>query len=473
MLSLFISYLPYLLIGYFLYRSYQSPIFVMGIPYLMFFGPSLFFENLSLFVIPFRSFDSIAKSADILLFTWLILCWIIFRVRTIKDPQNILKIKFVGKKTNLIDYTVFFLILITCIGLSVVLTEYYAIFNVFDKFFILVSMFLGFFIVKDVALNTELESLEKFLFNIVLLNSLAAVLYLIHQGLHIDIYTTDMEYQTEIVNGQVITRTFWFMPVLLLFSVSFLLAFRKKNSYLAYGLVLINMLAIFITYTRSLLLNAILVFIFFFLLIGLKNKSIWKTIRGIAAISIAGIALFFLVSTVLPANTEYFVSRFKDLDEKPVDAQSNNLVYRFFKTDNVINKMNSTKTLFGYGPVTETQTPFVKIVDSAATDMVWAEIVFRWGMIGSVLFVFLYLYSILFALRIFMINEGLVAQLALGFLLTLASQLIEGLTSITILTPNRIPLSLWVFGLLSALSITLKNDLKEQNKIKNQPEVEF
>jgi len=468
-----ISYLPYLLIGYFLFRSYKDPIFIMGIPYLMYFGPSLFFENLSLFVIPFRSFDSIAKSADLLLFTWLILSWIIFRARTTQAPGEILKIKFIGKKTNLIDYTIFFLILITCVGLGIVLTEYYAIFNVFDKFFILISMFIGFFIIKDVALNTELESIEKFLMNIVLLNSLAAVLYLVHQGLHIDIYTTDMEYQTEIVNGQIITRTFWFMPVLLLFSVSFLLAFRKKNSYLAYGLILINMLAVFITYTRSLLLNAILVFIIFFLLIGLKNKSIWNTIRGIAVISTAGVLLFILVSMVLPANTEYFLSRFKDLSEKPVDAKSNNLVYRFYKTDNVVNKMNTTKTLFGYGSVTESQTPFVKVVDAAATDMVWAEIVFRWGTVGSILFVFLYLYSIFFALRIFMLNEGLVAQLALGFLLTLASQLIEGLTSITILTPNRIPLSLWVFGLLSALSITLKKDLNERNKLANQPEVVF
>lgn len=445
----------------------------MGIPYLMFFGPSLFFENLSLFVIPFRSFDSIAKSADLLLFTWLILCWIIFRARTTQDPQNILKIKFIGKKTNLIDYTIFFLMLITFIGLGIVLTEYYAIYNVFDKFFILISMFLGFFIIKDVALNTELESLEKFLVNIVLLNSFAAVLYLIHQGLHIDIYTSDMEYQTEIVNGQIITRTFWFMPVLLLFSVSFLLAFRKKNSFLAYGLILINMLAIFITYTRSLLLNAVLVFIFFFLLIGLKNKSIWNTIRGIVVISTAGFVLFLLVSMVLPANTEYFMSRFKDLKEKPVDAKSNNLVYRFYKTDKVVDKMNTTKTLFGYGSVTESQTPFVKVVDAAATDMVWAEIVFRWGMVGSMLFIFLYLYSIFFALRIFMLNEGLVAQLALGFLLTLVSQLIEGLTSITILTPNRIPLSLWVFGVLSALSITLQKDQKAKNIIENQPEVVF
>ena len=439
----------------------------------MFFGPSLFFENLSLFVIPFRSFDSIAKSADLLLFTWLVLCWIIFRVRTIQDPQNILKIKFIGKKTNLVDYTIFFLMLITCIGLGIVLTEYYAIYNVFDKFFILISMFLGFFIIKDVALNTELESLEKFLVNIVLLNSFAAVLYLIHQGLHIDIYTSDMEYQTEIVNGQIITRTFWFMPVLLLFSVSFLLAFRKKNIFLAYGLILINMLAVFITYTRSLLLNAVLVFIFFFLLIGLKNKSIWNTIRGIVVISTAGFVLFLLVSTVLPANTEYFLSRFKDLKEKPVDAKSNNLVYRFYKTDNVVNKMNTAKTLFGYGPVTESQTPFVKIVDAAATDMVWAEIVFRWGMVGSILFIFLYLYSVFFALRIFMFNEGIVSQLALGFLLTLVSQLIEGLTSITILTPNRIPLSLWAFGVLSALSVTLNIDQKEKNQKANQPEVVF
>ena len=72
-----------------------------------------------------------------------------------------------------------------------------------------------------------------------------------------------------------------------------------------------------------------------------------------------------------------------------------------------------------------------------------------------------------------MFNEGIVSQLALGFLLTLVSQLIEGLTSITILTPNRIPLSLWAFGVLSALSVTLNIDQKEKNQKANQPEVVF
>jgi len=119
--------------------------------------------------------------------------------------------------------------------------------------------------------------------------------------------------------------------------------------------------------------------------------------------------------------------------------------------------MDPVKVLFGYGSVTETQSPFVKFVNIATADMGWAEVVFRWGYLGLALFILLYIGSIIKAFFLFMRTEGVISKLSLVFLLTIVSQVIEGITSFTIMHPSRFPLALWYFGILSALFIANKN----------------
>lgn len=461
MLSLFTTFLPYILTGYFLFRAYKDPIFIIGIPFLMFLGPSIFFDNAVLFLLPFRSFESIGESSDILLLTWFAISYIIFKFRTNKFSENNIGIKYAGNLLNALDYFVVSLMIITLIGLGLVLNEFYVVENVFDKFFIISSLFVGFFILKDIVRNTNAEVLEKFLFSIVVVNSIASGLYFIHQGLHIGLYASHDEYLTEIVNGELITRTFWFMPVLCFFSISFLLVMKNKNKMLNLFLISVNVLAIYISYTRSFLLIAVLLFLLYFFLEGFKNRSVSKVIKGFMVVGFFSFVLFMIVSSLLPTSTKYFIDRFKDLNEKPANAKSNNLVYRFYKTDRIINKMNAEKVLFGYGSVTQTQLPFVKMVDNATADMGWAEVVFRWGYLGLVLFILLYVIAIIKAFFLFLRTEGLISQLALILLLTIISQAIEGFTSFTIMYPGRFPLGLWYFGILSALTIA---DISKENR---------
>jgi hypothetical protein len=459
MISTFISFLPFILTAYFLFRSLDEPVFIMGIPFLMFLGSSIFFEKVDgLLAIPFRSFDSIDKNPDILLLVWLTICWVIFKVRSNKKSENTIGNKYSSKHINILDYFIICLMIITIIGLGIVLNEYYIVEKVFDEFFILMSLFLGFFIMKDMVLNTEAKVLENFLFNIVIINSIASGLYFIHQGLHIELYPRNLEYITEVVDGELITRTFWFMPVLWLFSISYLLVIKRKNHLINIILLAVNMLGIYISYTRSFLLNAVSLFFLYFLLIGYKNKNIWNALKSILVIGVTGFALFLVLSSFLPTSTKYFLSRFKELDAKPGNAQSNNLVYRFYKTDRVINKMNAKKILFGYGSVTETQTPFIKMVNAATADMGWAEVVFRWGYLGLALFILLYIFSIIKAFLFFMRSEGIVSQFALLLLLTVVSQAIEGFTSYAFLYPERFAMGLWYFGILSALLIGTNRD---------------
>jgi len=468
MISLFTTFLPYIFVLYFIYRALNEPIFIMGIPFLLFMGPSIFIEQAVLFVIPFRYFKSISGIPDILLLTWLTICWVIFKVRNNKYSEKTIGNNYSGKHINILDYLIASLFIITLIGFGYVLNDYYVLEGVYDKFIIVISLFIGFFIIKDVAQHSETDVLKDFLYSIVVINTIASGMYFIHQGLHITIYATYNEYLTEIIDGETITRSFWFMPNLLFFSISYLLVIKKSKSFFNIILLLINVLAVYISYTRAFLAIAILLFIIYYLLSGYKSKNFGKSFKSIIFIGLASIAMFLAVSSFLPTSTKYFLSRFKELEEKPADAHSNNLVYRFYKTGKVINKMDPIKVLFGYGSVTETQMPFVKFVNKATADMAWAEVVFRWGYLGLILFFLLYIISLLKSFILFMRTDGPISQLALLLFMTIFSQAIEGFFQFTIMYSNRFPLSLWYFGIISALVIASKNSEK-----KNSAEIEI
>jgi hypothetical protein len=117
----------------------------------------------------------------------------------------------------------------------------------------------------------------------------------------------------------------------------------------------------------------------------------------------------------------------------------------------VIKKMNTEKDLFGYGPVTERQLQYVKVVDIASADMGWAEVIFRWGYLGFALFVLLFVSSMLKSFFLFLKSDGMVSELSLLLLLTIISKIIEGFTSFSIMAPNRFAFGLWYLGILSAL----------------------
>lgn len=466
MIALFVKFLPYILIIYLLYRSYKYPVFIMGIPFLMFLGPSIFFEQVTLLRIPFRAFDSISQNEDIFLFVWLVIFWIIFRIRSENDTTFILRPNLTEKSFNILDNYIVSLIIITIIGFGIVINEYYMLDKVYDQFIVLLSLFLGYFIIKDITSRIDINILHSFLFNIVIFNTIASGLYFIHQGMQITIYQGE-EYSTTVFQGAAITRTFWFMPRLWSFSIAYLILFRKNNYFTFIILLTINLLAIYISYTRSTLITAFFIIFLYFLFDGFKKKEYNSILKNILITGVAGVALFFAVSTFMPASTNYFLSRFTELEEKPVNAESNNLVFRFFRTGKIINKIDAEKELFGYGSVTENQLPFVKIVNAVTADMGWAEVVFRWGYFGLILFILLYVSSIIKAFFLFMRTEELKSQIAFLLFLTIISQVIEGFISFTIMAPGRFPLGLWYFGILSALMLISKNNnSKNEGKAK-------
>lgn len=454
MISLFIKVLPYFFLAYFIIRYFQEPVFLLGIPFLMFFRFSIFFQYVKIFSIPGRF------GSEVLLLVWLIFVWLIISIKSKNLRERTGEKKLSEYEFNLLDYIIASLMVISLIGLVFVLNENYIVQNVLVEFITLLSLFLGYFIVKDIARNTKLHVLSEFLFSIVVINSIASLLYFIHQGLHITLYTSGSsadEYLEDFFQGEVITRTFWFMPVLWFFSISYLLVFKKSKSFAFISLMSINLLAIFISYTRSFLIISILIIVAYFLLSGFKKRDIVYIVKNLIIVGITGVFLFIGISNFLPAKTNYFISRFRELDKNSSDAaESNNLIYRFQNTQDVISRIDQDKLIVGHGPITEIQMPYVAIMRLTTSDMAWTGVVFRWGYLGLALFSLLFIGSIVKSYLLFIRTEGLVSQLALLCLLTIFAQLIECFTSWTFMSPNRFAMGLWYFGVFSAISLTNK-----------------
>lgn len=446
MIHLILTFLPYGLFMYYMYRFYREPIYLLGVVFLMFLRYCILFESVRFFWVMGR------LGQDALLLGWFVIIWLIIIIRTnnLRDKPFLVD----REKRGVIwtDYFIGGLLLITVVDLISIMREFYIIDDVFTEFFTLSSLFIGYFLIKSIARLVDAEKLSEFLFTIVAMNTVASTLYVLHQGLQIPIFSGE-EYSVEYFEGAIISRTFWFMPILLLFSVAYLFTFfdkQKKGLYIA--MLGINFLAIFISYNRSTLINALLLYFIFTWLKGYKQKQFSTIIRNVALIGIMGIAFFLAVSSFLPANTKYFLGRFEEMKDSPRDEESNTLVYRFVKTGEIFEQIDADKALIGFGPVTQTQIPWVETMKATTADMAWAGVVFRWGYLGLILIGLTYIVSLYKTYQLFMQNEGIISSLGMVMFLVIVSQIIEGFTSYTFMARDRFAMGLWYIGISAALS---------------------
>jgi hypothetical protein len=221
---------------------------------------------------------------------------------------------------------------------------------------------------------------------------------------------------------------------------------------LSLGLLVINFLAIFVSYTRSFVAIALFLVFLYSILNSLKKGSFGILFKNISAFAVVGVILFFAVSRFLPQKLEYFEDRIMNLKQDPADENSNTLLIRFNRTSEIFHHMGAEKNITGVGPVTEIQFHGAEDINDTTADMVWTGVVFRWGYIGLGLFILLYLISAFKAFNLFMRNTGILSQFGLLLLLVIISQMIEGFTSWTFLNPGHFALGLWYFAVLSALT---------------------
>ncbi len=448
MIELLRMLLPYLLLGIFLVKGFRKPIYFLGVSFLMYMSESIFFENVKIFQVPGRILPALKL-------IWMIIFWLIPFIFQLYTGREIKKSR---QKADILDYLVIVLIITTIIGLVITLITYPVSEGLIMEFFVLLSLFIGYFIIRDWSFSCKPEILKGFLLSLVLVNTLSAILYILHQGVGMGIYDIE-EYIEEIFGGERITRSFWFMPQFLFFSIAYLLVFREDKPILFTVMLIINLGAVFITYSRSTLLVSFFLIVLYFIILGFKENRIGYMIRNIGlyiVIAVIGIVAFI---KIFPTNAQYFQDRFMELTEERSPYQINSLEYRIDRTAGVIESIETEKIVFGMGPVTEEQEPSVPAMKSITSDMVWTGVAYRWGLVGVVVFILLYVYAFIKSYKVFVKSEGLISHLALMFMIILVSQVLEGITSWTFLSGHGYATGLWYFAMVAVLDDKFRQKL--------------
>ena len=451
MIELLRKLLPYSFIIYYFVKGNKEPLYFLGIPFLMFMSNSIFFDGVKIFTQP--GFLNYA-----LILIWLTLFWIAARLTSQKS------ILAYTNSLNSLDFCIIGLIVISLAGLVITLTHS-VVPELVEEFIHLVSLFAGFFIIKDWISRNKPELVIKFFYSLIVINTIASILFILHQGLGIHIYL-EKESLQEYFDGEEITRSFWFMPQFLFFSITFLFVFRKSYSKTYLPLLLLNLLAIFITYTRSYVTIIVVIFLLYFLFVGIKKKRAELIFKNILKYSILGILGVFILSKIFPTKSKFFMERFSSISAPSTSKDPNNLQFRFMHTSNIISHMDNNSKLFGEGPVTEKQSDWVPDMELATSDMVWSGVVFRWGFVGLFLFILLYIFSIIKAFKFYINSEGLLSDLALFLLIYIVSQILESFVSWTFLSEHGFPTGLWYFAALSWILGFNSNGEGKQNRQK-------
>ncbi len=138
---------------------------------------------------------------------------------------------------------------------------------------------------------------------------IASVLFILHQGLGISIYST-RAYQIISFEGQKLTRTYWFMSPFLLVALAvgatlIVGGARGRRRVFAFALAGISLVAVLISYTRNYVLAAAAVIAVLILLRWLKERRLSLLVRRslpIAAV-LACVALVLVIA--MPGPTGY------------------------------------------------------------------------------------------------------------------------------------------------------------------------
>jgi len=440
MVELLRTLLPYLLLGIFLVKGFRKPIYFLGVSFLMYMSESIFFETVKIFQVP-------GRILPVLKMIWMIIFWLLPFIFQLYIGRGIKRSRQIA---GTLDYLIIVLVFTTIVGLSVTLMTYPVTTGLIMEFFVLLSLFVGYFIIRDWSFSCKPEVLKGFLLSLVMVNTLSAVLYILHQGAGLGIYDIE-EYIEEIFGGERITRSFWFMPQFLFFSIAYLLVFRADRPLVYTLMLIINLGAVFITYSRSTLIVSLFLIVFYFIILGFKENRIGYIIKNIVLYMVIAVIGLIAVIKIFPTNAQYFQDRFRELTEERSPYQINSLEYRIERTAGVVESIDAGKIIFGMGPVTEEQEPLVPAMKSITSDMVWTGVAYRWGLIGVVVFILLYVFAFLKSYRIFVKSTGLVSHMALMFMIILVSQILEGITSWTFLSGHGYATGLWYFAMVAVL----------------------
>ena len=367
---------PAALLLWFLWKARTNRLCLLGIPVLMVMGQSVFFDKMKIFWKPGR------LDATTLTMAWLFVVWLFTAIRPASDPLGV-NVGPLGPSRILPEELPLLLLValmaVHTLGLFSTTGDLAgAVSTAFPAF----CLVLGYLLLRGIASHaTRAETLE-FLEMVVLANTAAAALFFIHQGLHVSIYNYG-EYLSTTFAGQRITRTFTFAPQYSLLALGFVLGRRKWTPKLIAVLV-VTMLAILVSYTRSLLIAAVIALVLAIVVQEVSRPDVSRFVRRSVAILASAFGAFAIFALARPVDYRFLLSRLSEFTSGKGKSDIGTWQIRMHHFA-IVEKVVARSDLWfglGYKP-----SPSISTFNFNAwtSDMAWVPILYYFGVIGLAL----------------------------------------------------------------------------------------
>lgn len=266
---------------------------------------------------------------------------------------------------------------------------------------------------------------EKFVDKVIILNTVFAIFYILDSSGIFTIYT-GVKYFTEVTQFGIITRNYDTFPPLTIFVIIFLLTktLKKKISISYIAILLIHFLAVFFTYTRSMMISlGIIIAIYLFLtLISNAKKSKVVIIMSFTGVILLG--AYSLVSDYFSGPMLFLIERFQP--QNSTLLTDNNLVTRFSLFNVAYNVAAQYNNVWlGAGFLQAARNAMENYWAAWAGDIMWTNFVLQSGLIGSIIFL-LFILSFIFKL---LLKTKELSNITIGLLLIVSYYLIMSFTT--------------------------------------------
>jgi hypothetical protein len=311
----------------------------------------------------------------------------------------------------------------------------------------MLTMVLGYYLVRDIVSHATRREVISFLSMVVVANAIATTLFIIHQALPVDIYPRIES--SVVIEGQVITRTLYFAPRFIVLTLAFVFARRRWGGVWAIVL-LTTLLGIMLSFTRTLLLVAIVALL---LAVGareIKTPSTGRLLRRAVAIAAFGMLLLWGFVTFLPAPAHYFEQRLAGLSGDAAIASDSSFVVRTEFLAATVDIVRRRDLAFGLGFPLASQEASVANVTVWGADMAWILVVYRLGLAGVLAFAVVYVGHAIRAFLLFMRDPDEGEYLGLVYFVAIVAGLTYTGVSRTFMEPNLLPMGLWLFAFVAA-----------------------
>lgn len=437
--------LPTALLLYFLWRSLRQRVFLLGIPFLMNMHFSVFFDRLKPFWVPSRW-----EPADSMMF-WLAATWVVYfdlvlpRRRRAARGRGLLGPRLSAPEevvlVGVVAYALF------RVGGTAV--RYMDLGAAISQARIPLYMFAGYFLLRGILCHAGRRETMDFLTAIVVVNTVAAGLYVLHQGLHLYIYAGMVEYQYIVVGGEILTRSFYFMPQYLPLAVAFCVARRKWNLVWV-GVFAVTLAAIWLSYTRALVLVAIIEIAVILAMRLLTQGDVLRAVKRLVQIAVVLAVFIGAAHMLLPVQTAYLMTRLTETRSQGSALKDSNLEYRFIWWRTTNDWLGDENRLLGAGFRSSAQDTRVNEIGVMAPDIMWVPVLWSLGLLGVAGMAGLFAVFLWRAAGLSLTSAGDAVLLSTVLLGWIVAVLLLGFREWVIYDPWHTPLALSFFALLTA-----------------------